>query len=127
MPARQALESQARPYAGDPDTVEECVESFKRIGGIRVLVHEPGHGVDGLRQPGSARETECTIVRQVERASPDAEGVVKEICSGAGQRIDVDVIADVEETGDHFVPATLEFLVPVERVQPPAFIVVGNV
>ena len=108
-------------------TFEEGIEPFKGIGPIRILVSEAGHGVDVICQPGRARKPERGIAGQIEGANADAEGIVEEVCPGADQREDIDVITGIEPTSDELVLAMLELLVPVERVEPPPFIIVGKV
>ncbi len=92
--------------------IEEGVEAFQRIGGVGVLIHHPGHRVDRVRQPGGGCEPQRGVVGQVQRAGADAEGVVEEVGPGAGEGIDIHIVADVEVTDHELVLATLELLIP---------------
>ena len=94
--------------------IEESVEPIEGIGAIRILVNETGHGVNAVCQPGRSRKPECGIIGQVESANPDAVCVVEKVCPGTDQREDIDVIADIEITSDHFILPIFKLLVPVQ-------------
>ncbi len=96
---------------------EEGVEPLDRVRRIGVRVGQPPDEEDLVRDH-AARGDSQALGRHGDRRAPRTEREVQEPRPGTGQRVDIDVVRDVDPTADHGDSSLSGALAPVEVGQP---------